>query len=29
MGLETACKEEILRMKNVLIERFGEQKLCP
>jgi hypothetical protein len=27
MGLGTACTKGILRMKNVLIERFGEQKL--
>jgi hypothetical protein len=26
MGLGRACKEGILRMKNVLIERFGERK---
>jgi hypothetical protein len=28
MGLGTACKEGISRMKNILIERFGERKLC-
>jgi hypothetical protein len=28
MGLRTAYKEGISRMKNVLIERFGERKLC-
>jgi hypothetical protein len=28
MGLGTACNERTSRMKNVLIERFGEQKLC-
>jgi hypothetical protein len=27
-GLRTACKEGISRMKNVLIEGFGERKLC-
>jgi hypothetical protein len=28
MVLGRACKEGISRMKNVLIDRFGERKLC-
>jgi hypothetical protein len=28
IGLGTACKEGISRMRNVLIERFGERKIC-